>query len=169
MAVIKQKRVSNVGYILPIESISRKFARREDTCAARVNNTGGPNYMIPQRSWIGAAAIERTIHGHGKVVKNVIVVRRFGRASLPKAAELTNRSNFTIATEWVRAAQKDLMAISTNQSRWFAAIEDFSKTIEGVSARGYQTMRGWMVAVAMAVKKAQTTLPADHILPNFDE
>ena len=167
------KKLSKIGYMNPVEQISRKFVPRHMTSRA-INAKGdagipvGPGYILPKVKWFGAAVQERKVQGYGTVTKNIFVCRQYGRTSLPQAEELSNRSNFVIANRWAIAAFKDLMAQATNIDRWDEAISDFSKTIKGVSAKGYQTTRGWVVAVAMAILDAGETLPADHILPSFD-
>ena len=156
----------------PVEQISRKFVPRHMTSRAAFTNgsnaTLGPGYILPKVKWFGAAVQERKVQGYGAVTKNIFVCRQFGRQSLPQAAELSNRGNFAQAKAWVDVAFKDLMAQATNINRWMDAISDLNKTIEDVSARGYQTPRGWAFAIAMALLKAGITLPADHILPAFD-
>lgn len=167
------KKMSKIGYMNPVESISRKFVPRHMTSRA-INANGskgvpaGPGYILPKVKWLGAAVQERKVQGYGTVTKNIFVCRQFGRESLPQAGELTNRSNFTMATAWANLAFKDLMAQGTNIQRWLQAIDNFDKRIEGVSAKGYQTTKGWCVAVAMALLGAGKTLPTDHVLPAFD-
>lgn len=164
-----KKKLSKIGYVLPVEQISRKFAPRKHTAAAARNGGyGGPDYVIPARKWMGAATVNSYVNGYGDVQKNIFVVRVNGRTSLPTASELSNRSNFTLCRAWMEAAYRDLMAVNANQAKYIEAKEDFSKTIEGVSARGYQGMRGWMFAVAMAIKGGGGVLPTDHLLPAFD-
>lgn len=166
------KRLSKIGYILPVESISRKFAPRHETSRANRGETYkiGPGYLIPSKKWLGAATLESRVVGVGAITKNILVCRVHGRQSVVTADELVNRSNFEKATKWVNAAMKDLMAISDNQHKWRQAVEDTTKRISGVSAAGYQTPRGWMVAVCMAIlgDDPSATLPQDHKLPAFD-
>ena len=164
------KRLSKIGYILPVESISRKFAPRHETCRAKGAYPIGPQYLIPSKKWLGAATLESFVVGVGAITKNILICRAHGRTSAVTADELMNRSNFEKATKWTNFAMKDLMAISDNQHRFQQAREDQTKRISGVSAFGYQTMRGWMVAVCMAIlgEDPAATLPQNHILPNFD-
>lgn len=162
------KKLSKIGYMNPVEQISRKFVPRHMTSRASTTIPVGPNYILPKVKWFGAAVIESKVAGYGTVTKNVFVCRQYGRTSLAQAKELANRSHFAVANAWALAAFKDLMAQATNIQRWFDAIADLNKTIEGVSAKGYQTTRGWCVAVAMAILASGGTLPADHVLPNFD-
>lgn len=167
------KKLSKIGYMNPVEQISRKFVPRHMTSRSMNANGSkgipvGPGYILPKVKWFGAAVQERKVQGYGTVTKNIFVCRQYGRESLPQAEELTNRANFTIANQWAILAFKDLMAQATNIDRWDEAINDFQKTIKGVSAKGYQTTRGWVVAIAMAILAAGETLPKDHILPAFD-
>lgn len=163
------KKLSKIGYMNPVEQISRKFVPRHMTSrAAQSSSLPGPGYILPKVKWFGAAVQERKVQGYGTVTKNIFVCRQYSRESLPKAPELMNRGNFAVAQKWTTLAFKDLMAQGTNIQRWLDAINDFSKTIEGVSAKGYQSTRGWVFAVAMAILGGGGTLPADHILPAFD-
>lgn len=165
------KKLSKIGYILPVESISRKFAPRHETCRAKGSNVNvGPGYILPTKKWLGAAALESRVFGVGAVTKNILVCRAYGRTSPVSADELVNRANFEKATKWVSVAMKDLMSISDNQYKFQQAIEDLTKRISGVSAAGYQTMRGWMFAICMAIlgDDPSATLPQDHKLPAFD-
>lgn len=164
------KRLSKIGYIMPVESISRKFAPRHETSRANRGSDYkvGPGYIIPSKKWIGAASIESLVIGVGNVTKNILVCRAHGRQSLATSHELLNRADFNATAIWVAEARKDLMAINSNNAKFLAAKADFSKTIKGVSARGYQGMFGWMFAVAMAIRKDNEQLPVDHLLPAFD-
>lgn len=166
------KKLSKIGYMNPVESISRKFVPRHMTSRAIAANgsraISGPGYILPKVKWFGAAVQERKVQGYGTVTKNIFVCRQYGRESLPKASELSNRSYFAMAKKWSDLAFKDLMAQATNVQRWVDAIHDFSKVIHGVSAKGYQTTKGWCFAVAMAILNDGDTLPKDHVLPAFD-
>lgn len=165
------KKLSKIGYMNPVESISRKFVPRRMTSRAATSQGGipvGPGYILPKVKWFGAAVQERKVQGYGIVTKNIFVCRQYGRQSLAQAEELSNRGNFVVANRWAVLAFKDLMAQATNIDRWDEAINDFQKTVKGVSAKGYQTTRGWVVAIAMAMLKKGETLPTDHILPAFD-
>lgn len=162
------KKLSKIGYMNPVESISRKFVPRHMTSRAADANPVGPGYILPKVKWFGGAVQERKVQGYGIVTKNIFVCRQYGRASLPQARELMRRSNFALANQWAVGAFKDLMAQAQNIQRWVDAINDFDKTIKGVSAKGYQATRGWVVAVAMAILAAGETLPKDHVLPAFD-
>lgn len=150
-------KYSKIRYVNPVESVSRKFARRADKIGKIVN------------VWMGGATQQRYVVGLGHITKNVFVVRKYARTSAPTTDELKIRSNFSAASKWAAAALKDLLAINANQMKWIAAMEDTSKTIEGVSALGYEGPRGWIVAIAYALLDAGQTLPVDHILPDFDD
>lgn len=162
------KKLSKIGYMNPVEQISRKFVPRHMTSRAASSALPGPGYILPKVKWFGAAVQERKVQGYGIVTKNIFVCRQYGRTSLAQAEELSNRVNFILANQWAVLAFKDLMAQATNIDRWDEAINDFQKTIKGVSAKGYQTTRGWVVAIAMEMLKKGETLPTDHILPAFD-
>lgn len=161
------KKLSNIGYALPVEQISRKFARRKDTCS--VKKTGGPDYIIPAARYMGASVRDCQVFGvEGRVNKNIFYVRTAPYKPTVTQEMNENRSYFAQACAWANAAQKDLTAITSNQQTFATCLEDFSNTVAGVSVRGYQTMTGWMKAVAFSILKSGGELPVDHKLPQID-
>lgn len=167
MATAKPKKMQKINFILPVESISRKFARRVDTCAGEKVALGN-KYIVPSKAWLGAGVRTVRVVGTGIVSYNYFVARKYGRLTPVTSAERNVRMYFQMANQWVVAAMADLMAISANQAKWDAATQDLSKKISTISAGGYQTMRGWMCAIAYAIKSTGGTLPQDHLLPDFD-
>lgn len=155
------KKLSNIGYALPVEQISRKFARRKDTCS--VKKTGGPDYIIPAKPYMGASVRTCTVNGvEGKITKNIFYVRTAPYAPVVTQSMNEKRSYFAQANAWANAAQKDLTAITFNQQTYAECCADFNKRAAGVSAKGYQTMTGWMKAVAFAILDSGEVLPVDH-------
>lgn len=158
------KQINTISYMPAVERVSRKFVPRHTKCTI-VEATAG---KLPVARYMGGASTQGYVIGHGSFIKNYMFFRQFARTSQPNETELANRQRFTNANAWVRAAYRDLNAISTNQLRFREAAADSSKTIEHVSAFGYTGMRGWMRGVAYALLKAEKELPANHILPEFD-
>lgn len=171
MSSIKFKKLSNVQLAYAVEGISRKLALRRETCIEKKLDVGGNGFhkiTIPGHTYMGISSNVVNVHGYGQVRKNRLFIRKSMVAPVSTTEQLDNRAYFTQANAWVVAAQKDLMAITTNQQRFYAAAADLNKKIEGVSLEGYQKMRGWMCAIAFRLLANGKTLPQDHILPNFD-
>lgn len=171
MSGIKNKKLSNIQLAYAVEGISRKLALRRETCVEKKLEVGGNGLhklTIPGHTYMGVTSNVVKVHGYGQVRKNRLFIRKSMVAPVSTSEQIENRAYFTQANAWVVAAQKDLMAITTNQQRFFAAAADLNKTIAGVSLEGYQKMRGWMCAIAFRLLSEGKTLPANHILPEFD-
>lgn len=109
MALHKKKAIS---FVLPVESMSGKFARREDTCT---------NSMAKQKTvWIGAGV--RT--GHTRYQENsatqYVIVRKFARSTAPGDMELWARNRFTAVRALVKARRKDLSHIAADMQAFEA-------------------------------------------------
>lgn len=166
------KKLSNVQLAFAVEGISRKLALRRETCIEKSVNKGGLGdvtkaTVIPGHTYMGVVSRMRNVNGIGQVRQNFLFIRK-SMAAVPLTSEqVDQRAYFGAGIKWVKAAWSDLNAITQNQMRYKAAREDFSKTIEGVSAYGYKNMRGWMSAIAIRLKAADK-LPQTHVLPDFD-
>lgn len=167
------KKLSNVQLAFAVEGISRKLALRRETCIEKSVNVGHlgnfpeDNMKIPGHTYMGIVSRMRNVNGIGQVRQNYLFIRKSIVATPLTSEQLDQRAYFSAGIKWVKAAWVDLNAITQNQMRYKAAHEDFSKTIEGVSAYGYKNMRGWMSAIAIRLKAADK-LPATHVLPEFD-
>lgn len=166
------KKLSNVVLMPAVEGISRKIALRRETCiekSVNVGDLGSPQdaMKIPGNTYMGIVSRLRNVNGVGQVRQNFLFVRKSIVATPLTAEQLDQRAYFSAGIKWVNAAWYDLNAITVNQQRYEAAKADFTKKIEGVSAYGYQNMRGWMKAIAIRLKAADK-LPQNHILPDFD-
>lgn len=152
-----------------VEGISRKIALRREKCTERNVNVGrlGNVKNIPGTTYMGVVSRMRNMNGVGQVRQNFLFVRKSTAESIATSEQLDQRTAFQLGLKWVNDAWSDLSAITTNQIRYEEACEDYSKKIEGVSAYGYQNMRGWMSAIAIRLKKAGK-LPETHVLPEFD-
>lgn len=165
------KRLSNVLLMPAVEGISRKLALRRETCINKVITVGGDEktaqIIIPGHTYMGVVNRTKNVIGYGSVSTNRLFMRKPIAAQALTQAQSQVRINFTRAKAWVDAAMKDLAVIASNQAKFVAAKNDLTKTIEEVSAAGYQGQRGWMMGVAYALQAADK-LPQDHNLPAFD-
>lgn len=154
-----------------VEGISRKWARRKDVCVNKSIALGSSltnKVEIPGQAYFGSVSKTVTVNGYGPVVKNTLFMRKPIYLGDVTDAQLTQRELFAAALAWTNEALYNLSAIAVNEARYKAALADFTKTINGVSAKGYQGMKGWMSAVAIATKKATGSLPQNYQLPEFD-
>lgn len=166
------KKLSNVQLAFAVEGISRKLALRRETCIEKNVNVGGlggvqDTMKIPGHTYMGVVSRMRNVNGIGQVRQNFLFIRKSMVAAPLTSEQIDQRAYFAAGIKWVKEAWSDLNAITDNQLRYKAAREDFSKTIEGVSAYGYKNIRGWMSAIAIRLKAADK-LPQTHVLPNFD-
>lgn len=166
------KKLSNVVLMPAVEGISRKIALRRETCIEKKVNVGDIQEIknelkIPGTAYMGVVSRLRNVNGVGQVRQNYLFIRKSTAALPPTSEQLDQRAAFQLGLKWVKDAWSDLSAITTNQLRYNEAREDYSKKIAGVSAYGYQNMRGWMSAIAIRLKAAGK-LPETHVLPEFD-
>lgn len=169
MAIIR-KKISNVDLMPAVDGISRKLALRREKCYNETINKGGDGnkqIVIPGHTYMGVTSKDVRIIGYGTVKRVRLFMRKPMDAPVATADQFAQRGHFSIGVGWTNAALKDLTVISANSAKFLAAMQDTSKTIAGISAAGYQTMRGWMSAIAIALD-AEGHLPETHALPEFD-
>lgn len=160
-----KKVKSNIAFMPVVESISRKFALRRETCSTK--NVG--DKIIAPVQYMGSGTRTRNIAGYGKINKNYFFMRKYGRTSTISIAEQLNRTNFLKVSAWNKAIWKDLVVLTYNQEKCKEAFEDTSLTIKGVSAAGYETWKGYTFAIGMALIKDDPQHGLDnHELPAFD-
>lgn len=166
------RKLSTIEYHPMVTGISRKFATGNQKCTETLIGRGNTTIKIPGTPYMGAQVRHATLNGIGEVQKNVMFFRKAIK-NLPKTNDQRNATQtLQRSAEWVNAALKDLQAVQANAAKYRQAREDFSKTINEISAKGYQTMRGWMVAVIYAGiyndGDWNGSVPQDHNLPAFD-
>lgn len=154
---------SNISFMPVVESINRKFALRRETCSEKLVG----NKTIDPIKYMGAGTRTKSIAGYGSVSVNYFFMRKFARASAASADELSARLLFGTVSTAVAALLKDLNQLSVIQNMWRQALEDFSKTINGVSAIG-RDFRGWVWAVQYAGKKNDPSYNLNTFPSNFD-
>ena len=167
------RKLSTISYHPMVTGISRKFATGDQKCVNRMIRKGsGSQVLIPGVSFMGAQVRNVTLNGHGNVQKNIMFFRKPIAPILASQRQMIVRTSFALANDWAKAVMEDLSTIQANSAKYNAAKADFSKTIHGVSAEGYESMYGWVRAVAFAIRyndgDGGGTLPADHVLPNWD-
>lgn len=169
------KKLSNVEFITGIESVSRKFARRIDTASNKyvvngsyVSGSEPANdvdcKVIPGQAYFGSVSRTVQVFGVGNVRKNTFFVRKPFAAKAATQSQIAVRERMIAAKAWVDAAMESLEAITDNQNIFLQCKNDFTKSVWGVKTIGYQTMRGWMMACAIAKLATGDTLPTNHKL-----
>lgn len=160
-----KKVKSNIAFMPVVESISRKFALRRETCSTK---QVGEKIVAPVQ-YMGSGTRTRKIAGYGTINKNYFFMRKYGRTSPISVEEQINRTNFLKVSKWNKALWKNLTHLTETQQKWVDACEDLSLTIKGVSAAGYETPKGWSFAIGMAIlAEDQGAVLPDGQLPAFD-
>lgn len=154
---------SNITFMPVVESISRKFALRRETCS---NKTVGQKEIGPVQ-YMGSGARRHFVAGLGTVKRNYFFMRKYARSTPITTEEQLNRSYFELVSKWNKKVWHNLSVLTANQEKWDQAVADLSKTIKGVSAAGYNRL-GWSFAIGMKMKANDETLPDTGALPAFD-
>lgn len=165
-----RKKISNVDLMPAVDGISRKLALRRETCYDKSIAKGGDEnkkIVIPGNTYMGVITKDVRLIGYGTVKRVRLFMRKPMTEPSPTQEQSFRRTYFTQGTQWTRDALKDLTVIAANQRKFLDATKDLTKTIAGISAAGYQNMRGWMSAIAIQLA-ADSKLPTTHALPDFD-
>lgn len=155
------KKISNISFMPVVETISRKFALRRETCSTKTNQQGQTSVF----SYMGSGTRMKRFNG-GLVNQNYFFMRKIARQTEPSSDEMNARASFTEGVRWAKAAAHDLSALSHNQLA-FAESSKTGKTIKDVWAGDY-TFNGFLRAVAIKMANDGETLPQNHQLPAFD-
>lgn len=161
MNLKRGKQISNITFMPVVETISRKFALRRETCTLKTSQQKESNTF----SYMGSGARVKMFNG-GLVTQNYFFMRKNARSTALSADEQTNRDNFRSVAVWRKAVKGDLSKLSANQAKYRGSLNEH-KTIEGVWAGDY-SFDGFIFAVGMAILSGGGTLPQDHALPDFD-
>ena len=163
------KKISNVSFMPAVTGISRKLALRREKCYNVTIPKGNQmGIALPGKTYMGVVSKEVGIIGYGTVTRTTLFMRTPMNRPADTTAQLEHRSAFAAGVQWANAAILDLSSLAQNQQKFLVARQDLSKRIEGISALGYQSFRGWMQGVAIALAKADK-LPQTHLLPDWDE
>lgn len=151
------KLKANIAYGSHLESVSRKFVPRKETCSS-VATKIGPTFLDAS-GWMGGGVRHTYRAGLGYCERNYVVMRVNARSTAPTANELQQRENFAAVIAGRQAILADLTQIGRVQTMWKGgkvgstyyegAMNDMSITVNGVSAKGY-TFKGWLFAVQHA-------------------
>ena len=143
------KLKANVQYQPIVESVSRKFVPKKETCKA--GGTAGPVTFMTS-GWMGGAVRTTGRAGLGACSKNYLVIRVNARQTAPSSNEIDNRELFSAVAKAVPVLLKNLSQITTIMQLYAQCRDDSSKSVNGVYAYGY-TLKGWVWAVQFAGKK----------------
>ena len=157
-----------MGVAFPIESIDRKLALRKETSGTKTvagKFLGGHKYMG------GFTRTRSVVTGSGKtetVKVQFAFVRKNGRTSPLKQKEVENRQMFAAVCQSVPTILEDLTQITRVQQMWLQARADVKKKINGISALGASTFRGWIFSVQYAGLKNNEEYDTDQFPQSFD-
>lgn len=157
-----------MGVAFPIESINRKLALRRETAGNKTvagKILGGHKYMG------GFTRTRSVVTGSGKtesVMVQFAYVRKFGRTSALTSKDVTNRQNFAAVAKSVQTILEDLTQLTRVQQLWLQARADVKKKINGVSALGTSSFRGWIFSVQYAGIKNNDEYNTDQFPTGFD-
>lgn len=155
---------STIGFASGIDSVSRKFVPRKETCGEK---TVGKK-KFGALKWFGSSVRTNWAAGYGSYQINAFVVRRNKRATVASTEELTNRSHFSASSTATSEITLDLGQIGRVNNMWKQAKVDFTKHVSGVSARGYNR-NGWIFAICMARLKDGASMSDIKTFPlSFD-
>lgn len=151
-----KKLIGSVAYQPVVESISRKFVRKSDTCSH--GKKIGP-VKTEASGWMGGAVRKTARPGLGECTKNYLVIRSQARTSVIKPDEIVKRTIFAEAVRGRNHIVHDLMQLTQVQQKFIEARDALAqgerKAMNGVFVEGY-TFYGWVMAVQYAGGKAAT-------------
>lgn len=103
-----------IAFLTGIESISRKFAPRKETCA-NVGSTKKIRYK-----WLGAGVRYMATKDLDTHSVNFLVVRKNPRTTQVTENELWARTKFVVCREAVKARMKNLTTLAADQAAFKA-------------------------------------------------
>lgn len=162
------KLKANVQYQPIVESVSRKFVPRKETCSRPVDDS--LPIEVEETGWMGGAVRRSVRAGFGACKRNFIVIRENARSSQPSTDELRTRETFQSAVRGRNHIVKDLSQLARIIAMWREALDGTTKTVNGVSPKGY-TMNGWIMAAQFAGGKAAAEAGQSYnydTFPNWD-
>lgn len=136
----------SIAYAPMIESVNRKFARRQDVIGKNINY------------YMGGGTRVNNYAGIGPVSKNYMFFRKFASSVSPTPEQDQLRVFFGLAASARAFILKDLTQISSVNNLYKQAMEDKSKRINGISAYG-RSFKGWVFAVCYERAKDESVTP----------
>lgn len=136
----------SIAYAPMIESVNRKFARRQDVIGKNINY------------YMGGGTRVNNYAGIGPVSKNYMFFRKFASSVSPTPEQIQLQEYFGEAASARALILKDLTQITSVNNLFKQAKDDRSKTISGISAYG-RSMRGWVFAVCYTRLKDKGETP----------
>lgn len=139
----------------PVESINRKLALRSEKCVEKTLSSGD-NYhevIIPAKKYIGGFTRTKSIvTGNGKVeivTAQYCFVRKNKFVKSMSADAIQGRLVFGEVSRSIGPLMRNLSELTNMQTKWVEGKADVSKTLNGISTRGYD-YTGWVFAVQHA-------------------
>lgn len=163
-----------MGVAFPIESIDRKLALRREKAGTQTIQSGTNNHsvIVPGVKYMGGFTRTYSVcTGSGKkelIKVQYMNVRKFGRTSPASVAEIGLRNRFAQVSQGVVELLEDLTQVTQIQQKYLTALSDVTKRMNGVSAKGYASLRQWVFAVQYAGLKASESYDVTQFPANFD-
>lgn len=165
---------NSIGFVPVVETISRKFALRKETCSEKTVGQSTPSTAygkvktIEPHIYMGSVGRKQTILGYGEVTRNYFFMRKNANKNAASTIQRQTRVKFGAVSKWVAEAMLDLNAFPYNQQQFLACKADLSKSCSGIGVSGFTSMRNWMFAVAADMygpASEPQTLPENHKIP----
>lgn len=169
-----RKLVSNIAYGSHLESVSRKFVPKKETCSG--GTEAGP-VKLAASGWMGGGVRTSGRAGLGSCERNYVIMRANARLTQPTPNEIAIRTNFTKAVQGRNAIKKDLEQFPIIQIMWIGGrygeknyegiMNNPNLKVNGVSGYGY-TLWGWVMAAQFAGLQADPTYDANTFPTDYD-
>lgn len=145
-------KLSNIGYMPVVESISRKFALRKEKVGEKLYRNGTKKVKMAS-GFMGGAV--RKVRVHDQLINvNYFWMRKNARTSPLSNREREIRQNFTISRASAYATFHNLANINKIQADFYGQTLAGGyvgvRTRAGIWAGDYTTIEGWIFAIRMA-------------------
>lgn len=145
-------KLSNIGYMPVVESISRKFALRKEKVGDVLYRNGKKKVKM-SNGFMGGAV--RKVRVNDQLINvNYFWMRKNARTSPLSDLERTNRQNFTISRASAYATYHNLANLTKIQADFYGTTLANGyvgvRTRAGIWAGDYTTIEGWIFAIRIA-------------------
>ena len=149
---MKVTKLSNIGYMPVVESISRKFALRKEKVGNKLYRNG--TKMVKMSSGFMGGAVRKARVNDQLINVNYFWMRKNARTSPLSNREREIRQNFTICRASAYATYHNLANTTKIQADFFGQTLAGGyvgvRRRAGIWAGDYTTIEGWIFAIRMA-------------------
>lgn len=159
-----------MGIAYPIDGISRKLALRSEIAGNKSFEASTHDVEMPNVQYMGG--MQRgynVVTGSGKSqdIKVQYLFIKKHKAALNDNQRATINL-FSAIARAVKAIKRDLTQLTRIQQQYIQARADVTKTINGISVKGYSDIWRWVFAVQFAGLKADEDYPVNTFPNAFD-